>query len=62
MADNLLLKYRIQHTLHRSLYVLNCLVNDTIQSDIYFFTFCNGFCSCIWSYIKSDDDGIGCRC
>mgnify|MGYP006998789392 CR=1 FL=1 len=61
MTDHLLLEYRIQHTLHSSFYIFDGLVDDLVQTYIYFLTLCNGFCSCIRTYIETNDDGIGSR-
>ena len=61
MTDHLFLKYRIQHTLHSSFYVFNRLIDNFIQTYIYLLTLCNGFCSRIRTYIKTNDDRIGSR-
>ena len=57
-AQYFFLKYRVKHSLHRCLYIFNCIVDNTVQTDIYTFTVCCFFCSCIRTYIKSDDDRI----
>ena len=59
MTDDLFLKYRIQHALHSSFYIFNRLIDNFIQTYIYLLTLCNGFCSRIRTYIKTNDDGIG---
>ena len=61
MADNLFLEYRIQHALHGCFHILDGLIDNLVQTDIHFFPLCNGFCGCVRSYVKADNDGIGCR-
>ena len=58
MADYLLLEYRIQHTLHGSFHVLNCLVDNTVQTKIYAFLLCQLFRCGIRTNVESDDDRI----
>ena len=60
MTDNFLLKYRIKHTLHGSLYILDRIVNNLVQTDIYTLIVCGNFCNRVRTDIKSDDDRIGC--
>ena len=62
MADDLLLKYGIQHALHGSFHILDGLINDSVQPYIYTFTFSRGLRSGIRPYIESDNDGIGSTC
>ena len=62
MSDNLFLEYRIQHTFHSCLYVLDGLINNSIQTKVYSLLLCNRFCSSIWPYVKSDNDRIRCAC
>ena len=56
MTDHLLLVNRIQHTLHGSFDIFDCLIDYSVKSDIYAFSFRNGLRHGIRTYIKSDDD------
>ena len=62
MSDNLLLKYRIKHTLHGSRYILDCIVDDLVKSDIYALTVCCSLGNRIRSDVKANDDCIWCWC
>ena len=62
MTDDLLFKYRIQHTLHSSFNILDCLIDDTIQTQVNLFTLCNRLRGHIRSYVEADNNRIGCRC
>ena len=62
MADNFLFVNRLKHTLHGCLNILNCLVDDTVQTDVYAVLLCHGFCVRIRAYVKSDNDGGRCGC
>ena len=69
LADNrmtgyLLLVYRIQHTLHGSLYILDCLVDHAVQTHIDFLAVRNGFRLSVRANVETDDDriGSGCKC
>ena len=59
MTDNLLLKYGIEHTLHGSLYIINCLVDNLVETNVNAFSFGCILCSCINTYIETDYYGIG---
>ena len=58
MADYLLLEYRIQHTLHGSFHILNCLVDNLVQTKVYALLLSKLLRCGIRTYVKSDDDGI----
>ena len=40
VADDLLLEDRIQHTLHGSLHILDGIVDDTVQTQVYALPLC----------------------
>ena len=61
MADNLLLKYRIQHTLHCRFNILNRLINYLIQSYIHALALCRSLRLCIGTHVKADNNRIRCR-
>ena len=62
MTDDFLFVNRLKHTLHGCLNILNCLVDDTVQTDVYAVLLCHGFCVRIRAYVKSDNDGGRCGC
>ena len=62
MTDNFLFKYRIKHTLHSCFHILDCLIDNLIQTKVYALLICQLFCHCIRTNVKSDDDRIGCSC
>ena len=62
MTDHLLLEYRIQHALHGCLDILDSLVDDTVQTQVYLLAVCDGFCGSVRTYIKADDDRVGSGC
>ena len=62
MTDHLLLEYRIQHTLHGCLNILDGLVNDAVQTQVNLLAVCDGLRSSVRTYVKSDDDRIGSGC
>ena len=62
MTDNFLLEYRIQHTLHGSFHIFDCLIDDSVQTKIYTFLLSKLFCCCIRTNVKSDDDRVRCSC
>ena len=59
MTDNLLLVYGIQHTLHGSFHIFDCLIDDTVQTQVYTFLFCGCFCCCVRTNVETDDDRVG---
>ena len=59
MTDDFLFEYRIKHTLHCCLYILDCLINNFIKTEIHTFLICKLFCHRIRTNIKADDDRIG---
>lgn len=62
MTKYFFFEYRIKHSFHSCLYILNRIIDDTIQTYIYALSLCCFFCSCIRTYVKSNDNCIRCRC
>ena len=62
MTGYLLLVYRIQHTLHGSLYVLDCLIDHAVQTHVDFLAVCDGFRLSVRTNVETDDDRVGCGC
>ena len=62
MTGYLLLVYRIQHTLHGSLYVLDCLIDHAVQTHVDFLAVRDGFRLSIRTDVETDDDRVGCGC
>ena len=60
VTDNLLLKDRIQHTLHGRLHILDGLINHTIQSHVNALSLRRSLCRSVGSYIEADNYGVGC--
>ena len=52
MSDDLLLIYRLEHSLHCTLYICYSIVDDLVIS--------NALCDIVRLDIEPDDDGIGC--
>ena len=53
-----ILNLRIKHTFHGSRYILDCIVDDLVKSDIYAFTVCCSLGNRIRSDVKANDDCI----
>ena len=55
---------RIQHTLHGSLYILDRLVDDAVQTHVDFLAVRDGLRLCVRTNVETDDDriGSGCKC
>ena len=62
MTDYLLLEYRIQHTLHSSFHILDCIVDNLVETDIYTLIICSNLGNRIRTNVKSNDDCIGSGC
>ena len=62
MSDDLLLIYRLEHSLHGALYICNCIVDDLVQTDVNTFMISNTLCHIIRLDIESDNDCIRCSC
>ena len=64
MTGYLLLVYRIQHTLHGSLYILDRLIDDAVQTHVDFLTVRDGFRLSVRTNVETDNDriGSGCKC
>ena len=60
LAEQLFLIFRIKHTVHSILDIIDDIVDDSVQSDLDISICCLiGNCSCR-SYIESDDDSVRC--
>ena len=64
MTDHLFLEYRIQHTLHGSLYILDRLIDDAVQTHVDFLAVRDGLRLCVRTNVETDNDriGSGCKC
>ena len=62
MTDYLLLVNRVKHTLHRCLDILDCLIDDAVETNVYFLTLCDGLRGCVRAHIETNNDRVGCGC
>ena len=62
MTGYLLLVYRVEHTLHGCLDILDRLVDDTVQTHIDFLAVCDGLRLCVRTNVETDDDRVGSGC
>ena len=58
-ADNPLFIFWSKHSLHGLLHVIDGIINNTVETNIYLIP-CGKFCGLVcWAYVESDNDGVG---